>query len=94
MNTPLMECGHAANATDGAGRPACVICAGINPGAVVVDDSPPSLEGRRAKCFYARGRDGREHALHGVPSSGGLAFFKSCPGELFDRYYCGCWGWD
>ena len=27
------------------------------------------------------------------PSSALLPQFESRPGEPFDRFYCGCWGW-
>jgi hypothetical protein len=87
MNSkPMMKCGHAANATDGkTGKPCCVICIGIKPGADIVDDVP-SLEGRFAVCSY--GNHGK------VPSSTNLAFFSHKPNAPFDDYYCGCRGWD
>lgn len=126
MEHPMMQCGHAANATNGAGRPSCAICVGIHPGAELVADAGPDLEGRQAKCFCGKT----------VPSSLGLAFFefrgegsreavegcKNCycflsahdpqrkytesepplvcghfdprgPQE-FDRFYCGCRGFN
>lgn len=80
----MMKCGHAANATDEQGNPICLICYGWKPGAAEVDENPPSLEGREAKCVYC----GRV-----VTSSENLPFFKRCDGK-YDEYYCGCRGWD
>lgn len=84
----MMRCGHAANATqhgaDGTERPCCAICAGLTPAALEVDDAPPSLEGRTARCYCGRER----------PSSAGLAFFAHRPGAACDAFYCGCDGWD
>jgi hypothetical protein len=79
---PMMKCGHAANATMD-GKPACAICAGLTPLATVVDDAPPSLEGRIARCTYC----GKEQ-----PSSPDLWFFSANPDREHDYYYCGCWG--
>jgi hypothetical protein len=56
--TPMMKCGHAANATsevDGTKVPVCAICAGILAGAWEVADNQPDLTGRMARCCY----DGR-----------------------------------
>lgn len=87
---PMMKCGHAANSIltlpDGTKIPACVICAGIDPGAAVIDDTPPSFEGRTARCSYG--------PHHDVPSSSALAFFSHRPDRQYDDYYCGCKGWD
>jgi hypothetical protein len=38
--TPMMQCGHAANAVDSLGNPTCAICVGITPGARTVVESP------------------------------------------------------
>ena len=81
---PMMKCGHAANATMN-GKPVCAICAGINPLATVVDEAPPSLEGRTAACSYCRKE---------VPSSTNLPFFSYHPARQHDDYYCGCRGWN
>lgn len=58
-DTPMMKCGHAANATlrlgDGTNAPTCVICAGIasvGDDYKTVDQAPPSLEGRISRCSY------------------------------------------
>ena len=88
MTSPMMKCGHAANAMldeDGKKCPACAICAGINPGAYVVDADAPSLEGRFARCHGEKSQ---------VPSSTELAFFRHSPDREFDTYYCGHGGWD
>lgn len=96
MPKPMMKCGHAATGTNGDGNPSCVSCAGLDPGASEVDESPPSLVGRAAQCPYCK-RLG--------PSTTDLPFFeylgpgsrhykcKNGPKE-FDEFYCGCRGWD
>jgi len=122
---PMMECGHAANATNSKGEPSCVICIGIHPGAEKVVKKGPNLTGRIAKCAYGCGSE--------KPSSTSLPFFEYCGAESreaqetckhcgysivahpggrnhkpqfkckgfeprgdrgYDRYYCGCRGWD
>jgi hypothetical protein len=83
---PMMACGHSANAVDGEGRPVCVICAGLNAGAGVVAPEP-DLCGRISRCAYCkkeRTSGDREF----------MAFFEHRPKEEFDRYYCGCRGWN
>lgn len=88
--TPMMLCGHSANATDASGNPCCVICFGDTDGKdKQVDPSPPSLEGRTARCAYWRGGCRSTFA-----SSSELAFFQAGTGENPDEYYCGCHGWD
>lgn len=82
---PMMKCGHTSQATRGDGRPSCVICVGINPGAEVVDDAPAPLDGRNATCCYCKASK---------PSSPDLAFFESRPSRTTDDFYCGCRGWD
>lgn len=79
-----MKCGHAANATNSQGKPSCVICVGIHPGAEEIDDTP-DLNHRQAQCAYCRKT---------VASSTDLAFFNYLPNKPFDDYYCGCKGWD
>lgn len=91
--TEMMKCGHAANARTAGGEPVCAICVGIVPGARVIDEDPPKLEGRKAQCVYSRGRDGRPCGKV-VDSSADLPFFGSNPKGEMDNYYCGCWGWD
>lgn len=82
---PMMKCGHAANATDGNGNPSCAICINIHPGAKIIDDTPPNLEGRKAQCpSCKKTRD----------SDMSLAFFEYRPNAELDIYYCGCRGWD
>jgi hypothetical protein len=102
----MMKCGHAAQGTDGDGNPVCVICFGIRSGATEVDDSPPDLTGRMARCVYygsrAEGRNmecGRgckrgQPCQCERPSSLDLAFFEHTPDLAYDKFYCGCWGWD
>ena len=85
MNHPMMQCGCAANATDGKGNPCCAVHVGLHPGADKVMETEPNLEGRTAKCTYCKNTR---------PSSTALAFFEFKPTAAFDVYYCGCYGWD
>ena len=84
-----MKCGHAANATTTINKkvvPCCAICYGINDGAMEIDKTYKQPVGRKAICSYGH------HAI--VDSNTNLAFFKARPNEEYDRYYCGCWGWN
>lgn len=85
MTKPMMECGHAANATGPEGNPVCVICFGIRDGATKIAEQQPELEGRRAKCPYCT----RE-----ADSSPSMPFFRHQPEQEFDSFYCGCRGWN
>ena len=80
-----MGCGHAANAVDDKKKPMCAICIGIADGWNIVVESP-DLTGRMAECTYGCGRE--------VDSAVSLAFFEHLPEMDYDRYYCGCRGWD
>ncbi len=82
---PMMKCGHAANAEDREGNPVCVICVGIDPGAKVVNESPPDLAGRQSRC-----PDCKKLA----PSNPNLPFFAHRPTLEYDQHYDGCRGWD
>ena len=83
---PLMQCGHAANARDEkTGKWVCVICLGINPGAEIVCSGKPNLSGRSAQCVYGD---------RTTASALTLPFFKHCPNQPYDEYYCGCHGWE
>ena len=70
MDKPMMKCGHAANATcrGKAGVkydppiPSCAICFCIE-----IDEAPPSLNGRQAKCDYF----GRSWGRNSGPIYGG-----------------------
>lgn len=64
MEHVMLSCGHAANATDGNGQPACAICVGLEKSVPV---AAPNLTGREARC-------GKFCAV--VPSSLDLAFFE------------------
>ena len=105
---PMMKCGHAAQGThhlpDGTDEPCCIICFGIHPGANVIDDAPPSLEGRMARCSYY-GKPPRRNECDKCRSGGTcqcerpsdperLAFFQHHPDRQYDEFYCGCHGWD
>lgn len=83
----LMKCGHVANAESN-GKPCCIICVGITSDAFVIDrpvTGRDGLEGRKAKCTDCGCI---------TDSSWNLPFFKYCPDSEYDRYYCGCYGWD
>ena len=82
---PMMQCGHAANATC-ENEPCCAICAPSPQSFKVVD--APDLSGRVARCsHYSRCKSEK-------PSSMSLAFFSHHPDKQHDDYYCGCFGWD
>jgi len=103
---PMMKCGHRAQAVLAATQePVCAVCS--TPEARIVDDTEPDLTGRQAICSYAgRGnpspdgthRGGGQYAgqdyPNARPSTDHLAFFEHRPDEPYDRFYCGCWGWD
>lgn len=87
--TPIMTCGHAANAIRTAAYgvkydpplPCCAICDCVD-----IAKEQPDISGRNATCAYCG---------HKAPSSAyRLAFFEHCPDKEHDRYYCGCRGWD
>ncbi|MDX9863210.1 MAG: hypothetical protein RBT34_00240 [Anaerolineaceae bacterium] len=83
-NTPMMACGHAANATDDEGNPVCVLCIGLNSGARNIAPTP-DLTSRMAKCT-----DCSQQAK----STLSLAFFNHTLDKDTDSYYCGCRGWN
>lgn len=85
MTTTMMACGHAANGTTEDGKPACVVCYGIVPGATTVAIGDLDLSSRKMRCTY--GHDP-------VPSDARGAFFQYRPDMPTDSYYCGCRGWD
>lgn len=102
---PIMGCGHAANATDRDGNPSCCICAGLDPGALVVV-ATPSLEARKARCGHY-GQTAPRHKNESSfgckagqscdcerPSGVNLPFFEYRKNHPHDLFYCGCWGWD
>lgn len=106
MAHPMMKCGHAANATNQkTGKPSCAICAGLRPEANIIDDDPPDLTGRTARCnYYGTTPKGRNHegpagcergkpCMCERPSSPDLAFFTHNPDKDHDSFFCGCWGW-
>lgn len=80
--TPMMGCGHAANATKD-DQPICVICWPSNGSETVVADL--DLSNRQAACHSCKKL---------APSSTDLPFFGHQPGKASDGYYCGCRGWD
>ncbi len=85
MKTPMMKCGHAASAKNMKGEPVCVICFGTTKAGEEIDNNPPDLNGRTARCTYCAKTE---------PSSANLAFFAYHPEQEQDRFYCGCKGWN
>jgi hypothetical protein len=80
--TPMMGCGHAANATSN-GKPCCVICLEDPKSRQIVEG--PDLTGRMAKCSYGDTT---------VKSSTNLAFFKykgDGSQESLNKCECGYW---
>jgi len=90
--TVMMKCGHAANAVMDDGKPVCAICYGLDPGAVIIDENPPDLTGRMARCTYYGRTFRRGHCECSIcrkqpdnicrcekPSSTKLAFFSAHP---------------
>lgn len=75
-----MKCGHTAQAVDDNGKPICAICL-----CEEVEDKLPNLDGRKAKCLYCDKE---------TRSDFGLPFFGFEPDKEYDKYYCGCEGWD
>lgn len=85
MSKPMMKCGHTANATYNDGKPCCIICLGIDPGATQIANTMPDLIYRMARCGYCGDT---------TPSSTNLPFFEYKPKQEYDSYYCGCGGRD
>ena len=80
----LMACGHVAQGYTNDGKPACVICTGIDKGAQIEVKPLPTLMNRKAVCSCG----------NTAKSSYRLPFFKYCPDKEYDEYYCGCRGWN
>lgn len=80
-----MECGHQANG-ERDGKPVCVICIGLDPGAEVARAELVDLSGRVAVCPDCGQR--KPSNTHGLP------FFQHRPDRDTDSFYDGCKGWD
>ena len=76
----LMKCGHMGYGETSDGKPYCVICM-----CGETAEEEPNLEGRQASCIYCSKKE---------KSSLSLPFFEHQPTKEFDKYYCGCEGWD
>lgn len=88
MNRPLMKCGHTATGNvTGTNKRVCVSCYGISPGADVINENAPSLEGRKSKCTYCKTV---------VDSSYALPFFEyRGEGSYLAMHSCKhCWFFD
>ena len=86
MPKPMMKCGHQANAVRMPGEiPCCAICSGITEDALIIDDNPPDLTSRMAKCADCHRKK---------KSTDNLAFFRHQPDAPYDQFYCGCRGWN
>ena len=73
-----------------------------------IEAAPPDLSGRRTRCDYFgrggfrnyecnyRARTGcsRQQCMCELPSDLALPFFIYKPAAKWDRFYCGCAGWD
>jgi len=58
-------------------------------------DKPIDFTGREARCDYDNNATpDAKHTHKRIPSSPNPAFFAHQPDKAFDRYYCGCFGWD
>lgn len=95
---PMMACGHRSNASgskvvDGVRvefKHTCAICDCFD-----VADSSPDLTGRKARCsYYGKSVRGRICTGEADSTKPGIAFFEHRPTETYDRFYCGCFGWD
>lgn len=106
---PMMTCGHAANGVrvmpEGDRIPSCVICSNTEVAA-----NPPDLTTRLARCTYygkkvpatfrdkggcdTRSNWREEPCVCEKASSTELWFFEHKSDADFDRFYCGCWGYD
>ena len=91
MSSVLMKCGHRSQSEDSNGKPICVICIGLDERATIVDESITDeiLKDRKARCSYYGSKCTSEQ-----PSSLNLAFFSHQPDKEYDKFYCGCYGWD
>lgn len=84
----ILKCGCAPVAKDEQGNHVC-ITHGCREEAPI--DLDKALEGREAKCAYC----GVKCLSKNHPGFIGLPpFFEYLPDREFDRYYCGCQGWD
>lgn len=93
---PMMKCGcRAQGTTSPDNNPVCVIHVGFTPDAEIVNENPPDISGRKARCSYYGSHCKSEANSDGSGSRwNSLPFFVSQPTEEYDQYYCGCWGWD
>lgn len=87
----LMKCGHIANGykknEENKLEPYCIIC---DCGEIEKEvHGTEGLENRQAICTQHKGASNNP-----VPSNWELPFFEYRPNEKYDKYYCGCWGWD
>jgi hypothetical protein len=82
MKPTLMKCGCAPNATSG-GEPICSIHREATP---MPESEVPDFSTREAKCSYCNRIEASDPKM--------LAFYEYRKGEEFDRYYCGCLGWN
>uniref|UniRef100_A0A6M3IUC1 Uncharacterized protein n=1 Tax=viral metagenome TaxID=1070528 RepID=A0A6M3IUC1_9ZZZZ len=105
----MMKCGHSANGKRKIGNiwtDCCLICIGLDPKAKIIDEAPPDLNERKARCSYfdsipkGRNHESNYGCKRGNPclceqsSSDKLPFFEHKPNNEYDKFYCGCWGWD
>ena len=78
----LMACGHMSQGITADGKYICIVCGCEEPWKYL---EKHYLESRKARCIYC----GKEK-----DSSEDLPFFEYKKDCEYDRYYCGCEGWD
>ena len=81
MSRPMMKCGHSSNSYLAGNKPYCLIC-GCDE---IADEPEIDLTGRKMRCSDC----GRI-----AESNQNAALFKYQPDQEYDKYYCGCYGWD
>lgn len=85
MEHKILKCGCVDYAIkhlkDGTDVPCC-----ITHNCTEFMEEQPDLSSRKARCVYC-GKE-RESDKDRLP------FFEYVPGREYDRYYCGCKGWD
>lgn len=85
-----MKCGHMASGQDEKGNPVCIICSSTkndkeSKRVAKIYTNNDDLKGREAGCYYCK---------HTTESRWDLPFFQHNANKPYDKYYCGCRGWD
>lgn len=87
----LMKCGHVVSTKIDETQPICLVCDCIDVEREIISDAELDdiLKGRKAICSSHKYSENKP-----VDSKWTLPFFEYCPDEEYDKYYCGCYGWD